>query len=224
MADVLGGIDRPDRGHPELVLQQHERDKRTEVGAGGQVPLSIIPVAYLGVDQAAEPGGGVVDELGEPGVAGHRVPFADQDGEQVQVGPGGLHERGADQLEELVQRQRHVVRGFGHPLEHGDGLVGKRGQDRLLVREVAVKQRVVDVGRGGQVAGGGGVEAALGEQGAGGGQDLAPPFGGRAAWPPPGGGLAWQVGAWRTCHRARCLITASSHRPVLALSVPSGTQ
>jgi hypothetical protein len=42
-----------------------------------------------GVDQAAEPGGVVVDELDEPGVTSHRVAFADEDGEQVQVGPGG---------------------------------------------------------------------------------------------------------------------------------------
>lgn len=74
MVDVFGGIDRPDRGQAELVLQQHERDQRTEVGPRGQVSLPVALAACRGVDQAAEPGGGGVDELDEPGVTSQRVP------------------------------------------------------------------------------------------------------------------------------------------------------
>ena len=44
----------------------------------------MAPVASRGVDQAAELGGGGVDELDEPGASGQPVPFADEDGEQVQ--------------------------------------------------------------------------------------------------------------------------------------------
>src|SRR5580692_286866 len=238
VADVLGGVNLPDRGQAELVLQQHERDQGAEVGPRGQVPLPLaLPVnlaAGRGVDQAAEPCGGVIDELDEPGVTGQRLPFADEDRDQVQVGPDRVHETGTQQLEEALQRHRCLVRRLGQPLEHLDGLIDERGQDRVLVREVAVDQRVVDVRRGREVAGGGGVEAALGEQGAGGGQDLAPPFGGRAPWPPGSGAQAGHVlivqaqivqgltGHAR--HRARCRITESSHRPVAALSMPSGTQ
>ena len=53
------------------------------------VSLPVALAACRGVDQAAEPGGGVVDEFDEPGVTSQRVPFADEDGVRVQVGPGG---------------------------------------------------------------------------------------------------------------------------------------
>ncbi len=57
MADVYGGIDRMDRGHAELVLQQDERDQGAEVGSRGQVPLPVAAGVGRGVDQAADPGG-----------------------------------------------------------------------------------------------------------------------------------------------------------------------
>jgi hypothetical protein len=41
------------------------------------VHASGWPAACRGVDQAAEPGGGVVDEPDEPVVTSHRVPFAE---------------------------------------------------------------------------------------------------------------------------------------------------
>jgi len=53
------------------------------------LPLMWATAARRGVDQAAEPGGGVVDELDEPGVTSHRAPSADEDDEHVQAGPGG---------------------------------------------------------------------------------------------------------------------------------------
>ena len=68
--------------------------RRVRLASTGRIearPGWVLPVALAacrGVDQAAELGGVVVDELDEPGVTSHRVPFADEDREQVQAGPG----------------------------------------------------------------------------------------------------------------------------------------
>jgi hypothetical protein len=57
-------------------LQQYERDQRVQVSPLSQVPVLVIAAACRGVDQVAEPGDGVVDELTEPGFVGQCVPFA----------------------------------------------------------------------------------------------------------------------------------------------------
>ena len=99
---------RPARSRPGQPPRSTNAVSAPKRPARSGIPALAL-AACCGVDQAAEPAGGVIDELDQPGVTSHRMPSADEDDDQVQVGLVGVDELGADQLKELVQRQWCLV-------------------------------------------------------------------------------------------------------------------